>query len=186
MRLIVTVCLILASVITLAGQNPGGNSSAASRAEPWRTSWTQFAQATKAYLDQELATHPEKPEFPAGGRNMLSVGEPTPPDLPVMKRFNGPVVFEGKLVAVNTKAEDLMKGQPFKLEFEMTEPGVAGWLIKPTHVYPVASDTEKWRAIPLGTVVKFKSQITGLSAFGMSGKYFCLVLLTKAELLQPK
>ena len=93
-------------------------------AEPWRKSWTAFAQATKDFLDNELRVHPDKPEFPQAGRQQLSVGEVTNSSLPVMKQFNGPLVFKAKLVKINATSSELMEGQPFKLELEMLEEGV--------------------------------------------------------------
>ena len=50
-----------------------------------------------------------------------------------------------------------------------------------THVYPKASLIDKWRAIPIGSAVTFKSKLSGIAAFGMNGNYFCIVLLTDAE-----
>lgn len=121
------------------------------------------------------------------GFDLIAVGLPTKPDLPVMRRFSGTLEFTAKLTKIVTEARNLMAGQSYKLEFEMTEPGIDGWLLRPTHVYPRASAQEKWKAIPLGAVVKFRAKLTGIGAWSpQTYGFMCAVLLTEAEPVEAK
>lgn len=148
----------------------------------WRNSWKIFAEAV---VDFRYSA----PKFPqCGQRSILNGGEPTPPDWAVMKKFNGIVVFEGKLTSLITNSDSvtLMKGQPFKLDFTMSEEGPRG-ISKPIYVYPKKSVIAKWKAIATGSTVKFRSKITGICGI-CADKDLCmyLILLTEAEPVEIK
>jgi len=148
----------------------------------WRNSWKKFAEAV---VDFRYTA----PKFPqCGQRSILNGGEPTPPDWPVMKKFNGIVIFEGKLISLikNSDSVTLMKGQPFKIDFTMLEEGPRG-ITKPIYVYPKKSVVEKWKAIAIGSTVRFRSKITGICGI-CADKDLCMypILLTEAEPIEVK
>ncbi len=147
-------------------------------ASGWRTSWKKFSDAVVDFRDKG-------PSFPQCGFNSLLGGETTPTEWPVMKKFKGLVTFEGKLDSLITDPGKIMKGQPFNLSISMLEVGVPG-ITHPAFVYPKKIVVSKWKAIKLGSIVRFRSKVTGICGICVNEKCMYLILLTDAEILEVK
>jgi hypothetical protein len=173
--------LVLTMLILEGIFSPAFSQKDSASAKGWRNSWKKFAETIVDFKNHA-------PKFPQCGLNsLIKGGEVIPSDWPVMKKFNGLVVFEGKLMSLkNSDSTTLMKGQPFNLDFMMSEEGPSG-IAKPLYVYPKKSVVQKWKTIPVGSTVRFRAKIAGICGIPIDDdRCLYVVLLTEAEPIEVK
>jgi hypothetical protein len=126
--------------------------------DDWRSSWTEFARVVEQYASSSS-------EIPRGNLGQVRTGRVVPSSTDVMRRFGGPVTFEGVVKSVETR--DLLAGHAAKVKIDIARPKWR-WRV---HVYPKASALDQWTAIAPGTRVTFQATVTGLSLMPPDGVY---------------
>jgi hypothetical protein len=153
-----------------------GAQSPATTTEAWRSSWSAFVQAVEQWRAAGNTV-------PTASFESLIKGDPMPPDLPAMKKFGGAVTFEGTFKAVGTYA--MMSGMTAKIQLDL--PASKGKAADHAfegmaHIYPATDAIGVWKAIPAGSVVKFRAVVKGVAAMEPSpGRLAYIVLLQDAR-----
>jgi hypothetical protein len=141
--------------------------------ESWRASWPEFARTLDAFAKSSR-------DIPRASLAHARTGLPAPRTLEVMKRFGGPVTFEGVLKGITTR--NLLDGRFAKLKVDLARP-TWGWRV---HLYPKAESFKAWTAVPAGTPVAFRAVVAGIARMPPDGVFWdngYTVLLEDAELV---
>lgn len=168
---IIALCLLgLATGSGTAQQN------VTARTEEWRQSWASFLQAIDAARKTES-------KFPKASLEFLAKGqEVSVEEWPFMRHFQGSVTFEGELQSVRTPPTEsdefkhtILSGHDTKLKFKM-DPDAA-WF----NVYPKKTVIPTWKAMPIGSRVRFRAEVRGIAAVPMGDKVYFGILVVDAE-----